>query len=33
MIDMLAKRGYQICQMNVIITFLYGFLNEEVYTI
>ena len=31
MIGMFAKRGYRICQMDVITAFLYGFLNEEIY--
>ena len=31
MMDVSIKRGYQICQMDVINAFLYGFLDEEIY--
>lgn len=31
MIDMSAKKGYQICQINIITTFFYRFLNEKIY--
>ena len=28
---MSAKKGYQICQINIITTFFYRFLNEKIY--
>ncbi len=31
MMGVSAKRGYRIRQMDVIIAFLYGFLDEEIY--
>ncbi len=31
MMSVFAKKGYRICQIDVITAFLYGFLDEEIY--